>query len=195
MFVVNGNEKAVVAKDKLRTNFPFVKVIGERNFAAEIRSLHASKTRSTSTLHLSLVSRAGNSNDSISIQLPFIDTSIPAAVVFKLLGFQTHKETVNFIIGHSPANGDPAHKDVARLSLTHSLETTLIKETPATLIDYLDREGTKEPTYSRRTRYVEHILINEFLPHMGLSADTRCQARKASLLPIFILKFTRVATR
>ena len=193
IFVVNGNEKCVVAQEKLRTNFPFVKCTGERSFVAEIRSLHCSKTRSTSTLHLSLVSKAGAGNGTISIQLPFIDASIPAGVIFRLLGFESIREIVDFIVTHFPSDGCKDEREVVRLSLSHSLESSLVSEAPSALIDYIGREGTKEPTHSRRTRYVEHILVNEFLPHMGLSSSSECQGRKASLLALILLKLTRVA--
>ena len=192
VFVVNGNEKSVIAQEKLRTNFPFVKIVGERVFAAEIRSLHASKTRSTSTLHINLVSKSGTGNETMSVTLPFIDTTIPVGVIFKLLGFEELPEMIAFVMQHY--NGDNAsEKEAVRTSLSHSMDSALIKEPVNVLIDYLGREGTKEPTLSRRVRYVEHILINEFLPHMGIIGNDYVQGRKATSLAIIILKLTKVA--
>ena len=87
MFIVNGNEKGVLAQEKLRTNFAIVRCTGgERCYVAEIRSLHCSNIRSTSTLRLTLANKGGGvGNATISIHLPFVDTSIPAGVIFKLL--------------------------------------------------------------------------------------------------------------
>ena len=192
-FIVNGSEKAVVAQEKLRTNYPFVKAVGNRSYVGEIRSLHATKTRSTSTLHLSLVTKAGSGNETISIQLPFIDTSVPAGVVFKLLGLADVPAIVNFVLSHMPHDANETQRFQVKHSLSHSLDNNLVNEMPSALIDFIGREGTKEPTTTRRMRYVEHILINEFLPHMGLSADEITKGRKASLLALIVLKLTRVA--
>ena len=44
----------------------------------------------------------------------------------------------------------------------------------------------------RRTRYIEHILSNEFLPHQGLDASSEVQHRKATFLAVIVCKLLRV---
>lgn len=96
-FVVNGNEKSVVAQEKMRTNYIFIKRVSPRAVTAEIRSLHSTKTRSTSTLNVFLSSRAGLRGEVLEIRLPFVDMSIPAGVIFKVLGFDSLHEICEFI--------------------------------------------------------------------------------------------------
>ena len=43
------------------------------------------------------------------------------------------------------------------------------------LLDWIGKEGTKEPTKERRMKYLEHIITNEMLPHQGLTFDRRCK--------------------
>ena len=51
-FIVNGSEKAVIYQERLQTNRVFVRRTAPTAYTAEVRSLHASKTRSTSTLQV-----------------------------------------------------------------------------------------------------------------------------------------------
>jgi DNA-directed RNA polymerase II subunit RPB2 len=98
-----------------------------------------------------------------------------------------------FVLSHIPDDVPAAERAAVKISLGRSLESHLASETVPTLVDFIGKEGTKEPTTARRVRYVEHILINEFLPHMGLSSSEEARGRKASLLATIVLKLTRVA--
>ena len=91
-FIVNGNEKSVIAQEKMRTNFIFVRRTNEKTYSAEVRSLHATKTRSTSTLIITLSSRAGLLGETMEVRLPFVESSVPIGVVFMLLGLSSLSE-------------------------------------------------------------------------------------------------------
>ena len=188
-FVVNGNEKAVVCQEKLRTNFIFVKQSNPKLVTAEIRSLHSTKTRSTSTLIVILTARTGLRGEAIEVRLPFVDLVIPAGIIFRLLGFRDLKEICTFIEAHSPDWSDDI-ADVVRRSLDH----WLVQESRAHLVEHLGKEGTKEATMQRRTRYIEHIITNEFLPHQGLDASESVLQRKALFFAAIIVKMIRVYT-
>ena len=186
-FIVNGNEKSVVAQEKMRTNYVFVRKLSSKLVTAEIRSLHATKTRSTSTLVVNLSARTGLRGETLEIRLPFVDVAIPAGVLFKLLGFESLAEMCSFIALHSPS-WSPALADMVQRSLDHAL----LSETRLHLVEHLGREGTKEATTQRRVRYIEHILTNEFLPHQGLDASEEVLRRKAVYLASIVMKVIRV---
>jgi DNA-directed RNA polymerase II subunit RPB2 len=186
-FIVNGNEKSVVAQEKMRTNFVFVRKHSARSLTAEIRSLHASKTRSTSTLQVNLSARAGLRGEFLEVRLPFVDFVIPAGVIFKLLGFGSLADICSFVGLHCP-DWTPAFSDMVWRSMDH----VLLNETRAALVEHIGKEGTKEATTQRRVRYVEHILANEFLPHQGLDASEEVQHRKATYFATVVVKILRV---
>ena len=186
-FIVNGNEKSVVAQEKMRTNFIFVRRTQPHALTAEIRSLHSTKTRSTSTLIVTLSTRAGLRGETFTINLPFVDMAVPAGVLFKLLGFDALSSIVTFIRAHSTHWSDSFSDLVSR-----ALDTVMLEESREALIEFLGRGGTKEATVSRRVRYIEHILSNEFLPHQGLDSSMETQQRKATYLATVLLKLLAV---
>jgi DNA-directed RNA polymerase II subunit RPB2 len=190
-FIVNGNEKAVVGQEKLRTNFVFVKRTGPRSCAAEIRSLHAAKTRSTSTLNVTLGQKTSQRGELLNVILPFVDAAVPLAVIFKLLGFAKVSDTVNFILDQIPPIAETRRGEVRDL-LVRALDTPMSEEPVSALVDWIGKEGTKEPTAQRRARYVEHILANEFLPHMGLDPGDEAKNRKAAFLAHAVMKLSLV---
>uniref|UniRef100_A0A6C0C2C6 DNA-directed RNA polymerase n=1 Tax=viral metagenome TaxID=1070528 RepID=A0A6C0C2C6_9ZZZZ len=188
-FIVNGNEKSVIAQEKMRTNFIFVRRTGIKTYSAEVRSLHASKTRSTSTLMISLSARSGLCSETMEVRLPFVDTSIPIGMLFKLLGLDCLHDMCEFVKFHSSSwNSDLA--DIVRRCLDHSS----LSEPRTYLVEQLGKEGTKEATTQRRIRYIEHILSNEFLPHQGLDASPEVLHRKAVFLAVILIKMLRVYT-
>lgn len=186
-FIVNGNEKSVIAQEKMRTNFIFVRKNNNRTYTAEIRSLHASKTRSTSTLMVTLSIRCGLRSEAMEVRLPFVDTAIPIGVLFKLLGFETLSDMCECLRSHS-TTWSSSFAETARRSMQHPL----LSESRAQLIEYLGKEGTKEATSQRRNRYIEHILSNEFLPHQGLDSTDDVLYRKGVYLATIVIKLLRV---
>lgn len=188
-FIVNGNEKSVVAQEKMRTNFIFVRKVNSKLVTAEVRSLHATKTRSTSTLVVNLSARAGLRGETLEVWLPFVDISIPAGVIFKLLGFDSLADICSFISLQSH-EWTPSFADV----VMRSMDSALLGETRGYLLEWLGREGSKEATMQRRVRYIEHILSNEFLPHQGLDSSEEVLHRKAVYFTAIIIKILRVYT-
>jgi DNA-directed RNA polymerase II subunit RPB2 len=185
---VNGNEKSVVAQEKMRTNFIFVRKLGPRAVCAEIRSLHASKTRSTSTLTVQLSARAGLHAETTEVRLPFVDLNIPIGVIFKILGLDSADQITAFIADQSEPQWSDGFRDVVHRCVDHPL----LAHSRAFLIEHLGREGTKEATSVRRIRYIEHIIANEFLPHQGLDASPETLHRKAVYLALIVIKLVRV---
>lgn len=190
-FIVNGNEKAIIAQEKLRTNYVFVRRLAARHCTAEIRSLHEAKTRSTSTLVVTLGPRAGARGETVTVALPFVDVPVPCGVIFRLLGVESPEDAIRDTISQLPEE-HLSHKSEIADTLAKVLETPMASEQPVHLIEWIGREGTKEPTPQRRARYVEHILANEFLPHMGLDASTETKARKQAFLSLVVLKLVLV---
>lgn len=170
-FLVNGNEKIILCQEGLRHNFPFVtrvKKTGPQELKCEVRSLHESKMRSTSTLYLYLVRSTGSSMPEIVLELPFIKNyNIPLACVFRLLGVETFSEMRSLIVGHVTETSDSHMEHVVRSVLRDPFADLSIDA----LCDHIGQQGTKQKLPHRRIQSVWNVIRNEVLPHMGLRRD------------------------
>jgi DNA-directed RNA polymerase II subunit RPB2 len=187
-FIVGGNEKSAIMQEKLRPNRTVVRRIDARTCSAEVRSLHATKVRSTSTLVVTLTARAGQRGEVMTVILPFVDTAVPAGAIFKLLGFSNIPSIMALLEPHLPRNVSGELLDL----LARSLDTGLLLEERSSIVEYIGREGTREATATRRARYVEHILTNELLPHQGLDASEAVRRLKGAFLGTVVVKLARV---
>ena len=184
-FIINGIEKALLAQEKLHTNQTYVfalKQPSKYQLVAEIRSCHELKMRSTSTLYLYITATKRGAIPEMVASLPFIEMNVPILAIFKLLGVKTRDEALSLIVGH-PDEEDEATRLLCGILDNDSTADMRYED----ILEWMGREGTKEPTRERRLRYIEHIITNELLPHMDFLAFAACSnlatllARKGSL--------------
>lgn len=190
-FICNGQEKVVIAQEKLRTNFIFVKRTGASACSAEVRSLHASKARSTSTLLVQLSSRAGQLGEVLMVQLPFIEVQVPAAALLCILHFADLEAMLAFLEPHA---GEGQEREVTMQILRRALNVPeVLLKTRLELMEELGRHGAKvAPTAERRLQSIEHLIENEFLPHQGMDNTAEVVLRKCTFFALVLTKLTRV---
>lgn len=136
--------------------------------------------RSTSTLYIYITNTKKGAIPEMVVTLPFIEMKVPILALFKLLGVGTRDSAMQYVgsmgteetrllcgIFDNDSTCDMAHDD---------------------LLEWLGKEGTREPTRERRLRYLDHIVTNEVLPHMGLSSSADVHRAKASYLGFMIRK-------
>ena len=185
-FIINGNEKALLAQEKLRTNYPYVFPCKLARFmhVCEVRSCHELKMRSTSTLYVYINSLVGGNVPEIAVVPPFIEMQIPLPSFFRILGVSTREEALSYI----PTS------DERILRVVHACFESDIHaaSTVEDIMDWIGREGTKELTKERRSKYLEHIFSNEVLPHMGLKRNEHTDKRKLIFLGHMICKLVSV---
>ena len=183
-FIINGIEKALLAQEKLHTNQAYVfnvKQPSKYRLVCEIRSCHELKMRSTSTLYIYITCTKKGAIPEMMASLPFIDMHVPILALFKLLGVNTRDEALELIVGDLDAQE-------SRLLCGILDNDTTCDMSHADLLDWLGREGTKEPTRERRMRYLDHIITNEMLPHMGLTMNKDVNRAKACYLGYIVRK-------
>jgi DNA-directed RNA polymerase II subunit RPB2 len=189
-FICNGQEKVVIAQEKMRTNFVFVKRSGPAACTAEVRSLHASKARSTSTLLVQLSSRAGQLGEVLTVQLPFVEVPVAATAMLRLLHFEDLEAMLAFLEPHvCEGPGHAAAMQILRRAL--NVPEALLKSR-AELMEEIGRHGTKEATAERRLQYMEHLVENEFLPHQGMDPSPEVLRRKCTFFALVLTKLARV---
>lgn len=157
------------------------------HLVGEIRSCHESKMRSTSTLYVNATRVAGSTRLTITVTLPFITLNIPVVYIFALLGVPACDVT-ELVLGDM--HGVP-------LDLIHMVSSTIDGShsdmTRDQIVDYIGREGTKEMSAERRVKYVEHILMSEFIPHQSLDKGNSADLERARFLALLIRKICTVA--
>lgn len=191
-FIINGIEKALMAQEKLRTNYPYVFETkragrGGTSFVCEVRSCHETKMRSTSTLYVNASQHAGGAIADFSMSLPFVEAPIPVAWAFKVLGVPP-SSVVATILGSAAERAPTQLVQLVTTIVDNSSASTSVSD----IVDWIGKEGTKESTRERRQKYVDHILSSEFLPHVGLDRSPRTDRRKALFLGVMIRKLCLV---
>ena len=187
-FIVNGNEKVIISQERVKTNFPLIRrggAAGRDLHYAEVRSLHWTKTRSTSTLQVHM-GRRKTGGWEILATLPFVDGPIPVLGVFILLGYDVCLAEA-LVTTHLERSGNGDLKELLKETLASPI-ASLSKEE---VREWIGREGTKEPTPQRRKRYVEHICNNEIFPHCGFDESDSVTFSKASFLSMVVARVLR----
>ena len=178
--------QVLLAQEKLRTNFPYV-FAGKSKFeyVCEVRSCHEMKMRSTSTLYINITSTAGGVIPEIVTSVPFIDMEIPLLVLFRLLDVENKEEAIEYVLCGETGPIEQLIRGILEVDAHSGVNTE-------ELIEWIGKTGTRETTRERRHRYMEHIISNEVLPHMGLTRDPSVNKRKAIYLGYMIRKLLLV---
>ncbi len=170
-FIINGNEKVVVAQEELAINRPLVSV-GGGSFAASSKVTYSAKLSSLSQGVRSRIMIDRMSNGTFQAVVTRIRGRIPVAILMKALGLETDKEILMAI---SP---DPEFQNEFILSL---LEVSMIGGREEALEFIGNRVASGQPREIRIQR-AQEILDNYFMPHIGRSSDERIRKRKALMI-------------
>ena len=181
-YFVIRQDRLIMLQERMRHNqiVIFPSKMTNRLAFCEVRSCHEKKIRSTSTLRVHLVNKVV---PSIVVSLPFLQCDVPLVMMYRLLGVDVNMEEsdpfasiVPWILSHDATK---EKKKLLQQLLQHDTNTMTTEE----LYEWLGCSGTEEKTPSKRRRYVEHLLWNEFLPHMN-----PCEQNKTANNPLTILK-------
>lgn len=215
-FVINGNEKGILSQDTLQSNYPFVftKDHGRALPTCEIRSWNETKIRSTSTLYLQLIIPKGGYGRQIEVQVTsFLKGKLPVVALFRAMGVLENRDIMRMILGTEgtagTASGSRQEDDCGDFWKDERIPQTLasmLSDTPFSSMtpgDILERIARTIPTrinYNGESRtqesksnYMRHLLMNEFLPHMGLDGSPATCLRKAAYLAFAVRKMLGVA--
>jgi len=187
-FVINGIEKVLIPQLKLRINIPFVwsgRLPGKYLWTGEVRSCHPTKYRSTSTLKVCLAQpKKGQKIPTLVSLVPFVSKGstpleIPLRYMFRIL-------LVDDVDAILAMVDDAETNDIIR----HSLEAD--DKTKEDILDWVGVNGTKEKTKEKQRKYVMHIFVNEYFPHLGMNENPDTLQRKAWFLAYMCRRVVRV---
>lgn len=193
-FVVRGNEKVIQNQETLRTNYPFLFRLNvtRYGYTVEVRSRFEGKFRSTSTLNVKITSKKGGTMPQIFVTLPFLTVDIPLMVLFRLMQFHQPGD-IEACFYSDAARHEPTHPEHAEVKL---LQHMLDHDCKLLDLDHLYEQvgvaGTKEPTREKRRKYIQHLITNEFLPHLGYSDDPLTKRKKLLYMGLIVRKLLKV---
>lgn len=211
-FIVKGSEKVVLSQKRLQTNrfyvFPSTKTAW--TWTGEIRACHSVKIRSTSTLRLNI--HTGTRGSGVLwgvVEIPYVETPIPVMAICRLLGFANAEEVATSAATGGVLSGrTPIRKgslwDVHSVHTTRQWILSLLKDdahkypafetmTRTRILQWVGEEGTKRKSMGDRSKYVAHLMANEFLPQMGLDSSALTIARKAQMFAFMLWRMANVA--
>jgi len=207
-FIISGTEKAIIMQEKVRNNYPYIrKMPAKHRFShkCEIRSLHESKMRSTSTLYIHITAQKGSAPPRVFVEVPFINMLIPLCAIFRLLDIHNKGTMMEYIVGkemEKDVSTFKCHQKNKNDSMIHIVSCILDDDLHGTftmtteeLIQYIGRKGTNQMTSDQRIRTIKHMISNEFLPHMGLTSTPESLQRKAAYFGYVIWKLVLVYTK
>ena len=211
-FIVKGSEKVVMPQKHLHINkyFVFPSTKSNATWTGEIRACHTAKIRSTSTLRVNIkCGQRGSGPLKGTVQMPYIDVQIPVLAVCMLLGFKSVDEVATCVATGGMVSGAVAIPpgslwDIHSVHTTRSWIQSLLRDDAAShppfetmsrarILAYIGEEGTKRKTAGDRTRYVAHLMANEFLPQVGLDSTPITIARKAQYFGFMLWRLAQVA--
>lgn len=173
-FIINGNERAIVSQIR---NVPY-NVIHVLTPSAVERKKYILKaeTRSISeeTGHsVQIQAFIGTDRRTISIQLPYVNTLIPAGILFEAMGIDT--SNLIDLVGVD-------HEEVHTILRHQHYEASILASSREDALTFIGKRGSKD--HENDQKYAEQLLATEIFPHLGL---TSTREEKAFFL-LYIVK-------
>lgn len=168
-FIIGGNEKIVIAQDKMVDNKPLVflkKDTTTDNYVVQVNS----KTPDNSGTTQILVVKYDKDNQ-LKIKVPVID-EIPITVMFRALGIESDEMIAKMIIGDM---NDSDMIELLRMSLEYKPEKENKIYTKVEAYDFLKKKIKQSYKYTesdpaikdkQQNIYIEYIINKNVLPHI-----------------------------
>ena len=160
-FVIKGKERVLVAQerqayDQIGVFFSNAKSAAKNGWYTEVRSM------SDESGHSVVISaKIGPTNNNITLNLPHVGQPIPAAIVFKALGY-TKPQTIIDII-------NPFNEKVKSIVKNMIRETYEI-DTQQKAIQFIKSYLSFVPDSEKQLPCVIQLFKHELLPHLGINA-------------------------
>ena len=152
-FIVNGNEKVLIAQEKMNNNHVYVfekKPPSKFSHVAEIRSIREKDVKSTNTFIARITYPNSKGDRHIRLQTPHTRTDVPVFVYLYLLGYTNQKQFLDLFSRNS---------DIVNLLLP-SLEESASVHNKETAEEYICARLVYASTPI-------HVIKNEFIPHVS----------------------------
>jgi DNA-directed RNA polymerase II subunit RPB2 len=174
-FVVNGNEKVVVAQERKANNmvFCFQQGKGQSKFShkCEISSDSETTPYNVKNAEVKLTTKEGNIGRTIKVKIQGMRQELPLFVVFRALGLISDKQIIESILYAINDTEVAPYLELLRPSID---EASPIRD-EQTALEYCSKyvilqSGIKPMTFqtsSYKLWHTRNMILEEFLPHLG----------------------------
>jgi DNA-directed RNA polymerase II subunit RPB2 len=174
-FIVNGNEKVVVAQERKANNmvFCFQQGKGQSKFShkCEISSDSENNPYNVKNAEVKISAKEGNIGRTIKVKIQGMRVELPLFVVFRALGLVSDKEIIESILYSINDNEVAPYLELLRPSID---EASPIRD-EQTALEYCSKyvilqSGVRPMTFQTSNYKLWHtrnIIMEEFLPHLG----------------------------
>jgi len=188
-FIINGNEKVVISQDRISENKTLV-FSSSDGWTAEIRSVPDGVYLPPKITSLTLSNKPNHLGRTIRVNTAFLRNEIPLFVLFRLLGIETDRDIVSYILLDAD---DPRNNRVRAELMACAEDASEIytqERANAYIVRFLGIAGTpreflENPEQCKKI--LHHVLQHDFLPHVGTSFR-----RKALYLGYMTRKLLRI---
>ena len=168
-FIIGGNEKIVIAQDKMVDNKPLVflkKDTSTDNYVVQVNSKSPDNSGTTQILVVKY-----DKDNQLKIKVPVID-EIPITVMFRALGIESDETIAKMIIGDM---NDSDMIELLRMSLEFKPEKESKIYTKTEAYDFLKKKIKQSYRYTesdpaikdkQQNIYIEYIINKNVLPHI-----------------------------
>lgn len=172
-FIINGSEKVIVSQERVAENKMYVfkntKQQSKYSHICEIKSIPNKKILTPKNIQVKLTSKEGVNGRTIKVSLPHIKADVPLFIMFRVLEIISDKDIIDYILINVDEQNRKKYTQLLRGSLE---ETSLIIDQESAreyLCRYVNMMGYNrdQSEKQRRIIYLNDILVNDFLPHVG----------------------------
>ena len=183
-FIINGNEKVLIAQERMATNSVYIFLNKNNNYVAEVRSIQEGDVKSANQVILKYVKPVKKntivSGNVIRVTLPLVKKEIPIIVLIKALGMTEGFESLV--------------KDENLMYFESSIEESSIITTKEQARDYISKRSTYNlETPEKKNDFILKLLCKDILSHIGYVEENSpemedCFTKKIQFLSYMINK-------
>lgn len=191
-FIVGGNEKVVIAQDRISENetLVFAPNGSADGLYAEIRSMPDGIFLPPKTTSLHLAGKANHIGHLIKLNASFLRSEIPLFVMFRALGIESDKDIIAHIVLNTK---DPKNKRIMNELLACAEDASNVhtqEDAFVYILKILGTTGTPREYMEQQHRafsVVRAVITQDFLSHVGPSFN-----RKALYLGYMVRKLLSI---
>jgi DNA-directed RNA polymerase II subunit RPB2 len=171
-FIINGSEKVIVSQERVAENQIYVfKANKQAKYSdiCEIKSIADKQILTPKNIQVKLSTKDDMYGKNIKVSIPHVKVDIPLFTLFRVLGIISDKEIVDYILINVKQEDRRKYCQMLRGSIEES--SLIIDNDNATeyIAKYVNMMGYNRDKTERERRitYLNDILINDLLPHVG----------------------------
>jgi DNA-directed RNA polymerase II subunit RPB2 len=179
-FIVNGTEKVLVCQERQAENKIYVfqnsKTQSKYSHICEIKSLPDKKVLTPKNVQVKITAKESIHGRNIKVSIPHIKQDVPLYVVFKALNITNDFDITNYILYDVPRENWREYTQFLRASLEEASTITTQEMAKEYLCKHVNMMGydRDKSEKERRMTYLNDIITNDFLPHLGNNSNIKC---------------------